>query len=45
MKLSNEQISIIASNILISDIKKYIQLHEKEFKEFLKHKNIKTKNR
>ena len=36
MKLSDKQIEIISSSILISDIKSYINSHLEEFKKYLK---------
>lgn len=36
MELSQEQIDIISSSILLTDIQKYINSHQKEYEEFLK---------
>lgn len=36
MELSQEQINIISSSILLSDVKAYIDSHKKEYEEFLK---------
>lgn len=40
MELTEEQLSIITSTVLLSDIKEYINSHQKEYNEFLeKRKN------
>lgn len=36
MELSNEQLKMISSSILIEDIKKYINEHKQEYEEFIK---------
>lgn len=36
MELTQEQINMISSSILISDVKAYIDSHREEYKEFLK---------
>jgi len=42
MELSQEQIDIFSSYILLSDVEKYINSHEEEYKEFLKNKKNKN---
>lgn len=39
MELSQDQIDMISSSILLADIQKYIDSHPKEYEEFLKSKS------
>lgn len=42
MKLSQEQINLISSSILVSDIISYINAHSTEYEEFIKNENNKN---
>lgn len=41
MELSNEQLKMISSSILIEDIKNYINAHKQEYEEFINNKDKK----
>ncbi len=40
MTLTNEQIKLISSSILVSDVIAYIDEHQKEYEEFMKNEEL-----